>query len=149
MKVLLTADVKGCGKKGEIKEVANGYAQNYLFKNGLAKPANNDAILNQKQKDVANAFHKAEELKEAQLLGDKLSNLQITLYLKTGENGKTFGSVTSKEIAEKLAELGYQIDKKKIDCSQLKEVGNYKINVKLHPQVIVKINIIVEAKWKL
>ena len=149
MKVLLTADVKGCGKKGEIKEVANGYAQNYLIKNGLAKPANNDAILNQKQKDVANAFHKAKELKEAQLLGDKLSNLQITLFLKTGENGKTFGSVTSKEIAEKLAELGYQIDKKKIDCSQLKEVGNYKINVKLHPQVIVKINIIVEAKWRL
>lgn len=141
MKVLLTADVKACGKKGEIKEVANGYAQNYLFKNGLAKPANNDAILNQKQKDVANAFHKAEELKEAQLLGDKLSNLQITLYLKTGENGKTFGSVTSKEIAEKLAELGYQIDKKKIELDQIKSIGIYFAKIKLHPQVSVKIKI--------
>lgn len=141
MKVLLTADVKACGKKGEIKEVANGYAQNYLFKNGLAKPANADAILNQKQKDVANAFHKAEELKEAQLLGDKLSNLQITLYLKTGENGKTFGSVTSKEIAEKLAELGYQIDKKKIELDQIKSIGIYFAKIKLHPQVSVKIKI--------
>ena len=141
MKILLTADVKACGKKGEIKEVANGYAQNYLFKNGLAKPANNDAILNQKQKDVANAFHKAEELKEAKLLGDKLSNLQITLYLKTGENGKTFGSVTSKEIAEKLAELGYQIDKKKIELDQIKSIGIYFAKIKLHPQVSVKIKI--------
>lgn len=141
MKVILLADVKGCGKKGELKEVAAGFGQNFLLKKGLARLADTGAILDQKQKDSSNAFHKAEELKEAQLLGDKLSNLQITLYLKTGENGKTFGSVTSKEIAEKLAELGYQIDKKKIELDQIKSIGIYFAKIKLHPQVSVKIKI--------
>ena len=145
MKVILLADVKGCGKKGELKEVAAGFGQNFLLKKGLARLADTGAILDQKQKDSSNAFHKAEELKEAQLLGDKLSNLQITLYLKTGENGKTFGSVTSKEIAEKLAELGYQIDKKKIDMQQIKSAGHFSAIVKLHPQVSAKISIVVEA----
>lgn len=145
MKVILLADVKGCGKKGELKEVAAGFGQNFLLKKGLARLADTGAILDQKQKDSSNAFHKAEELKEAQLLGEKLANLQITLFLKTGENGKTFGSVTSKEIAEKLAELGYQIDKKKIDMQQIKSAGHFSAIVKLHPQVSAKISIVVEA----
>ena len=135
MKVILLADVKGCGKKGELKEVAAGFGQNFLLKKGLARLADTGA------KDSSNAFHKAEELKEAQLLGEKLANLQITLFLKTGENGKTFGSVTSKEIAEKLAELGYQIDKKKIELDQIKSIGIYFAKIKLHPQVSVKIKI--------
>ena len=145
MKVILTADVRGCGKKGEIKEVANGYGQNYLLKNGLARLADASAMSHKQQVESANAFHKARELEEAKALAKKLSGLQMSFKLKTGENGKTFGSVTSKEISEKLAELGYSIDKKKIDSDQIKTAGRYPVSLKLHPEVSAQIFVMVEA----
>lgn len=145
MKVILLSDVRGCGKKGEIKEVAAGYGQNYLVKNGLAKVADNSALSMHAQQSSADAFHKAEALKAAQNEAAKLKNLQIELTIKCGENGKSFGAVTSKEIAEKLAANGYNIDKKKIDCPSIKNAGIYSVNIKLHPQVSVAIKVIVTA----
>lgn len=145
MKIILTADVKGCGKKGEIKEVANGYAQNYLIKNGLAKLADNSSLSHQKQIESANNYHRAQELEQAMALAKQMQNLQLKFNLKVGENGKTFGSITSKEIAEKLAEIGYKIDKKKIIAEPIKSAGKYNILIKLHSDVTTKIVAIVEA----
>lgn len=145
MKVILLSDVRGCGKKGDIKEVAAGYGQNYLLKNGLAKVADNSALSMHAQQSSADAFHKAEALKAAQDQAAKLKSLQIELSIKCGENGKSFGAVTSKEIAEKLATKGYNIDKKKIECPVIKNAGTYYVNLKLHPQVVVAIKVIVSA----
>lgn len=145
MKVILINDVKGCGKKGEIKEVANGYAQNFLIKNSLAKIADNTSLSHQKQIESANKFHRAQELEHAMALSKQMQNLQLNFSLKVGENGKTFGSITSKEIAEKLAEMGYKIDKKKIIAEPIKSAGKYNILIKLHSDVTTKITVVVEA----
>lgn len=145
MKIILTADVKGCGKKGEIKEVANGYAQNYLIKNNLAKIADNSSLSHQKQIESASNYHRAQELEQAMALSKQMQNLQLNFSLKVGENGKTFGSITSKEIAEKLAEIGYKIDKKKIVAEPIKSAGRYNILIKLHSDVTTKITVVVEA----
>lgn len=139
MKVLLLKDVKGCGKKGEIKEVANGYAQNYLLKNSLAKVADNSALSMNNQRISAEQYHAEQALQAAKDEKQKLDKLTLTFEIKCGENGKSFGSVTSKEISEKLSQMGFQIDKKKIDCPALKEVGEYKISIKLHPKVTATI----------
>ncbi len=145
MKVVLLNDVKGCGKKGEIKEVANGYGQNFLIKNGLAKLADNGAIIMNSQKKSAEQFHFEQALQTAKSEKEKLEKLTLEFEIKCGENGKSFGSITSKEISEKLSQMSYQIDKKKIDCSQLKEVGIYKIKIKLHPQVVATINVKIQS----
>ena len=145
MKVILINDVKGCGKKGEIKEVANGYAQNFLIKSGLAKIADNSSLSHQKQIESANNYHRAQELEQAMALSKQMQNLQLKFSLKVGENGKTFGSITSKEIAEKLAEIGYKIDKKKIVAEPIKSAGRYNILIKLHSDVTTKITVVVEA----
>lgn len=145
MKVILLCDVRGCGKKGEIKEVAAGYGQNYLLKNNLAKVADNSALSMHAQQSSADAFHKAEALKAAKSEAEKLKNIQLEMTIKCGENGKSFGAVTSKEISEKLAERGYNIDKKKIDCPPIKNAGIYSVSLKLHPQVSVAIKVVVTA----
>ena len=146
MKVLLLKDVKGCGKKGEIKEVANGYGQNFLLKNGFARLADNSALSINNQRISAEQYHAEQALQAAKADKQKLDKLTLTFEIKCGENGKSFGSVTSKEISEKLAGLGFQIDKKKIDCPSIKEVGDYKIKIKLHPQVVATIDISIKSK---
>ena len=115
MKVVFLKDVRGTAKKGEIKEVADGYANNFLIKNGFAKKADNSAINESKGKAVANDYHKEQERLRALELKKVLDNKHIQLTIKCGENGKAFGSITSKEIAEELAKNGIEIDKKKIE----------------------------------
>lgn len=147
MKVVLLKDVKGTGKKGEIKEVADGYAKNFLIKNGFAKKANAEAISENNLQKESVAFHKEMEKQQAVALSEKLKDVKIVLSIKCGENGKTFGSVTSKEIAEQLKSKGYDIDKKKVEFTQpIKTIGIYKIQIKLHPEVSVKINLEVIAQ---
>lgn len=145
MKIVLLSDVRGCGKKGEIKNVADGYAHNFLLKNNLARVADNSALSAQAQKNSADAFHKAEALKAAQELKAKLEGLTVNMQIKCGENGKSFGAITSKELSEKLASLGYEIDKKKINCPSLKSAGSYNVEIKLHPAVQAKIKVTIEA----
>ena len=131
MKVIFKADVKGSGKKGEIKEVSDGYARNFLIKKGLAEEATAGGIAEIKQRNDAEAFHKAEEIKRIQALADKLKTAEVVLTVKGGD-GKIFGSVTSKEISAALAKAGYQIDKKQILLGEpIKVAGNYRIDVKL------------------
>ena len=141
MKVILLKDVKGTGKKGDVVTVSDGYATNYLIPNKIAQNANATNVnLNNQAK--ASEAHKAEVvLSEAKELKQKLENLNIELGIKCGENGKTFGSITSKEIADKLADMGYDIDKKKIDFTPVKTIGLFHVKIKLHPQVITTINV--------
>ena len=142
MKVVLLKDVKGTGKKGEIKEVADGYGKNFLIKNGYAVIANASAVNeNIRQKEAA-AYHKEMEKQEAVKLGEKLKVVTIKIAIKCGENGKAFGSITSKEIAENLKAQGLEVDKRKIELSEpIKAIGSYQILVKLHPEVSTKISV--------
>ncbi len=139
MKVVLLKDVKGTGKKGEVKEVSDGYAKNFLLKNGSAKIANNSALNeNAGQKD-AQKFHKNQEILAAKELAKKIEGKAVTLKIKCGENGKTFGSVTSKEISDELAKMGINLDKKKIDLKEpIKLTGSYNVLARVYPEITAK-----------
>ena len=136
MKVVLQKDVKGSGKAGQIVEVSDGYARNYLFPNRLATIADKGATQNATQQKEATAFHKEQERLAAVELGKAINGQVLSLAVKCGENGKVFGSITSKEIAEELGKKGFVLDKRKIELeSPIKNTGTYKVAVKLHPQV--------------
>ena len=147
MKVVLLCDVRGTGKKGDIKEVSDGYAQNFLLKTGKARKADNGAISENKMKIQANDYHKEMQKQDAIALGEKIKGTKISLPIKCGDNGKTFGSVTAKEIADALAKKGFELDKRKIELKEpLKTIGEYEITVKLHPEVSVKFNLEIVAE---
>lgn len=136
MKVVLLKDVKGTGKKGEIKEVADGFATNFLFKNNMAKRADSNAINENNMQKSAQNFHKQEEIKEAKELAKQIEGKLITLKIKCGANGKMFGSVTSKEIADALIKENIKLDKKKIDLKEpIKNIGVYKVVAKIYPEI--------------
>lgn len=136
MKVVLLKDVKGTGKKGDIKEVADGYASNYLFKNNLAKRADNTALNENQGQKIAQKFHKQEEIKTAQALAKEIEGKVVTLKIKCGANGKMFGSVTSKEISEALSQINITLDKKKIELKEpIKTLGVYKVTAKVYPEI--------------
>ncbi len=147
MKVVLLENVRGTGKKGEIKEVADGYAKNYLFKNKLARLADNSAMNENKNQNEATKYHKAQELAAAKELSKKLNGKNVLLKIKCGNNGKTFGSITSKEIAEELAKTGINLDKKKIELKEpIKLTGIYHVTAKIYPEVSAKFTVEVEAE---
>lgn len=146
MKVVLLKDIKGCGKKGDIKEVADGYANNFLIKNNFAKKADNSAINESKGKESAADYHKEQERQRALKLKEVIDKISLTLTIKCGENGKVFGSVTSKEIADALLKQGIELDKKKIDLSEpIKSTGTYQIIAKIYPNIVAKFNLTVES----
>lgn len=142
MKVIFLKDVKGSGKKGEIAEVSDGYARNFLIKKGLAEEATAVKINSLNIKKGAEDFHRQEEIKALKEEAKKLNGTQITLKIKCGENGKVFGSVTAKEIADELAALGYTVDKKRVILKDpIKLLGVYAVDVKFLPEVIAKIKV--------
>ena len=144
MKVVLLKDVKGSGKAGDIIETKDGFAQNFLIKRGLAKVADATALNENKAKKEAEAFHRAETLKANKELREKLDGKTVEVKVKSGANGKFFGSVTNKEIADKLFELGFDIDKKKIIIADgIKLPGNYSATVKISPEETAKINLVI------
>ena len=148
MKVILKADIKGVGKKDQVINASDGYARNFLFPKNLAVEANAENMSKLKAKQDSNAFKKSQEKDEAQKVAEKLSKILLKIKVKSGANGKIFGGVSSKEIAENL-EKQYQIkvDKKKIDLKDtIKTLGTFNINIKLFEGVIgkVKIDIISE-----
>lgn len=147
MKVILQKDVKGSGKKGDIVNVSDGYAKNFLLKNGLAVVADSkNSLINASQKQ-ADEYHKEQERLKAVELGKKIEGKTIVLTVKCGENGKLFGAVTSKEISEYFKQnLNLDIDKHKIVLDgAIKTVGEQKVTVKLHASVSVKFNLIVKV----
>jgi len=145
MKVVLIEDVKSLGKKGDVVEVSEGYARNFLLAKKHAVEAT-AANLNTLKLQKANADRiAAEQLAEAKEQAAKLAAVEVTVSIKAGENGKTFGSVSSKEIAEALAKKGVEVDKKKIVLPDaIKEFGKYDVKVKLHKDVQgnVKVNVV-------
>ena len=147
MQVILLKDVKGTGKKGDIVKVADGFGKNFLIKNGFAMSCNSENMSAHNQQQQAQKFHKAVELQEAKDLANKLKDFSITLSTKCGENGKIFGSITSKEIADKLHECGFKIDKKKIILSSpIKCIGHYTLTAKIYPEVSTTFNLEVTAE---
>ena len=144
MKVILKADVKGSGKKGDILDVSDGYAKNFLLKKGLAEIATSSGINEIQQKKKADEFHKAETLKVQRELAAKLNGVTVPVSIRAGENGKVFGSVTTEKIASALSELGYEVDKKRIATKEtIKNVGEYEAEVKFTEGVSAKIKIVV------
>lgn len=146
MKVILQKDVKGSGKKGDIINVADGFGV-YLLKNNLACKADNSGMqINASQKQ-ADAYHKEQERLKAVELGKQIANKTVILKVKCGENGKLFGAITSKEIAEAIkSNLNIEVDKRKILLeNNIKTVGEQELAIKLHPTVTVKFNLKVEV----
>ena len=140
MKVILKHDVKGTGKKGDILDVSDGYAKNFLLKKGLAEQASSVAVNSLKLQKEAEERRRAEEAAAIRALAKTMDKSKVTLSIKCGENGKVFGSVTSREIAAKLAELGYDVDKKKIVLKDpIKTVGDYTIEIRLMEGVSAKV----------
>jgi len=136
MKVLLKSDVPKVGKKGELLEVKEGYARNFLFPNGLAIEANSGTMKQFEEGKKSQDRKKEREKEEAQALAAKIGGITISLKHKAGDEGRLFGSITSAEIAEALKQKGFEIDKKKIVLDDpIRLVGEYTVKVKLHPEV--------------
>lgn len=147
MKIILKADVKALGKKGQVFEVSDGYARNFLFPKGLAIEATSGNLNDIASKKVNEERKKEKEKQEAQALAAKLSAITIEVSTKTGEGGRLFGSVTNKEIAEALkAKHGVDLDKRKLEMKDpIKTLGTFTIQAKLHPEVTAQLQVQVKA----
>lgn len=142
MKVILKQDVKGTGKKGDIIDVSDGFAKNFLLKKGLAEIASSVAVNSLKLQKEAEERRRAEEVKAIKELAAKIDKTTVDVGIKCGENGKVFGSVTAKEIADELTALGYTVDKKRVILKDpIKLLGVYAVDVKFLPEVIAKIKV--------
>ena len=145
MKVILKQDIKGVGKKDQVINAADGYARNYLFPKNLAVPADTGNMNNLKAKNESNAFRKGEDLKEAKDLAEKIKKITLKINIKAGENGRLFGSVTSKEIAEALKkDYNIDVDKKKIQLKEaIKTSGTTRVEIKLFEGVTASLLVMI------
>lgn len=149
MKVIFLQDVKGTGKKGQLKEVSDGYARNYLFPKGLAEAANPANLNKLKEQQKREQRRKQAELEEAQAIAKKLADLSLTILTKkVGEGGRLFGSITSKQISQELKKQHQiNIDKKKIQLPDpIRTVGATRITLKLHSQVTSELTVFVQME---
>ena len=146
MEVILLEDVKNVGKKGDVVKVNDGYGRNVLIKQNKGLEATGKNLNDLKLKKANDDKIAAEILAAAQELGKKIEESEITVAIKVGEGGKSFGSVSSKEIAEEVkSQLGYDVDKKKVQLKDaIKNVGTHDVKIKLHPKVTttLKVNVI-------
>lgn len=146
MKVILTADVKGQGKKNDIINVSDGYARNYLIKNKLAVEATSSRVNSLEISKKADEHRKAVEKAEAVALAQRINGMNVVVKIKVGETGKLFGSLNTQSVADALKEKGVEIDKKKIVINDvIKSVGTYDVVVKPYAEVSAKIKVTVEA----
>ncbi len=144
MKVILLADVKGHGKKGELCNVSDGYARNFLFPKKLAIEADNTALNELKNREESAAHHKQEEINAAKATANLLEGKTVTVKAKAGSNGKLFGSVTSKEIAAEIENsLKVKIDRKKMQVADIKNFGEYTAEIKLYQGISAKVTVVV------
>ncbi len=142
MKVVLLSDVKGQGKKGELCNVSDGYARNFLFPKNLAVAADSAAMSELKSREQAKEHHKKEEIAAAKAMAEKLEGKTVTIKAKAGANGKLFGSVTSKEIAAEIKNsLNMDIDRKKMTVADIKNFGEYTAEIKLYTGISAKITV--------
>lgn len=144
MKVILLADVKGQGKKGELCNVSDGYARNFLFPKKLAIEADSTAMNELRNKQSADAHHKAEEKAAAQAVYDTINGKNITIKAKAGASGKLFGAVTSKEVAAEInKQFSVSVDKKKVSMNDIKSFGEFSAEVKLYNGFTAKVGVYV------
>ena len=144
MKVILKEDVKGQGKKGQLVNVSDGYARNFLLPRGLAMEADAQAMNDLKNKDEAARHHAAMEKQNAEEAAKALKGKTVKLTAKAGSAGRLFGSVTTKEVAEGLkAQFQVEVDKRKISMADVKAFGSYEAEVKLYPGISAKITVMV------
>ena len=148
MKLMLTQDVKGQGKKDQIIEVSDGYARNFLLPRGLAKPADAKAVSDAKNREASKAHKIATEKAAASEIARKLESIKVTILAQAGTDGRLYGSVTAKEIGEELQKQhNVTVDRRKISLdSPIKTFGVYKLDVKLYTDVVGKITVEVKSK---
>jgi len=147
MKVILLKDVKGKGKKGDIINISDGYARNYLFPRKLAEEATQNSInILNKQKEKERKL-KLAEIEKAQKLAESLKGKELKIIAKAGENGKLFGAITNKDIANEInKKFNLNIDKKKVFINTIKLLGAYDVELKLYPDISTKVKVIVEKQ---
>lgn len=147
MKVILNQDIKGQGKKGDLIDVSDGYARNFLFPKNLAIPATKENINVLKGQQESREYRQQKELEHAQDTASKISEISVVLKAKAGDNGKLFGSITSKDVSEALTEQHHiKIDKKKFVLPDgIKSLGTTQVDIKIHPGVTAKLKVNVES----
>jgi large subunit ribosomal protein L9 len=147
VKVILTADVDKLGKSGELKAVADGYAQNFLIPRKLAVPAAGGAY-RAWQHDIASREDKRQrEREDAEIIANRIASTTLTMGVKVGEGGKLYGSITAKEIADALGRRGIEVDRHKVDLEEpLKSLGTYKVAVKVYAGMTPEVTVVVEPK---
>jgi len=145
MKVVLKEDVKSLGKKGELVNVSDGYARNFLFPKNLATQANAQAMNELKNREEAKKHHAKQELDKANAVKEKINDKTVNLTAKAGQGGKLFGAITAKEIAENIEkEFSVEIDKKKISLeNDIKQFGTYSAAIKLHTGITANVFVVV------
>lgn len=147
MKVILLKDVEKLGKQFEIKEVADGFAKNFLFPRKLAIPANKTNLKWLEKKKIQIVMKAEAELKKTQQIATTLDGVELIFYLKVGPDGKVFGSVTKQKIAEKLKEMGHKVSKGQIVLAKpIKEIGEFPVKIKLPHNLEVEIKVITQEK---
>ena len=145
MKVILKQDIKGVGKKDQVVNAADGYARNFLFPKNLAVPADSGNMNNLKAKNESIQYRKGEDIKEAKEIAEKMKKITLKIAVKAGDNGKLFGAVTAKEIAESLKkDHKIDVDKKKILLSEsIKVAGTTRVEIKLNEGVMASVLVMV------
>lgn len=148
MKVILLKDVKGTGKKGEVKEVSDGYARNFLLPKKMAVVADNTNVKELNEKNKSKELKAQKEYEEAVALGKKMEDMAVTIYSKAGDGGRLFGSITSKDIAEQLKKQhGIDVDKRKVLLDEpIRVLGSRFVEIKMHQKVTTKIRVDVREK---
>ena len=147
MKVIFIKDLKGQGKKGEVKEVKDGYGMNFLIKNGYAIKATDGSLTRLQKENEANALEENLLIKEKEAEKNQLQKEKIEFFVKTGKDGRIFGTITTKQIKEKLNDLGYKIDKKLIFMDHtIDSLGVHVVKIELHKKVVAEVKIQVSSK---
>lgn len=150
MKVILNKDIKGTGKKGEVINVSDGYARNFLFPRNLAKQASGDNMKALDEQKKGKEIRDDRVHQDAMELGEKMKEMIIEIYTKAGDGGKLFGSVTSKDIADILKKKhSITVDKRKIMLDEpIRTLGTYNVEMKIHPKVVTQVKVAIKEKNK-
>lgn len=147
MKVIFIKDVKGQGKKDEIKEVKDGYAMNYLIKNKYAVPYTETSNKRLNDEIKERKIQEEKEIEEANKIKEKLKKEKISFKVKTGKEDRVFGSISSKQIKDELDKLGYKIDKKKIILdTPISSLGHHFVKIELHKKVVAELEIVLNKE---
>ncbi len=148
MKVILNKDLAPLGEEGDVKEVARGYARNYLFPRGIALPYTDRNVKLFESRQAEIDARKAQKRQDAAGLKDKLAALELNLTMPAGPNGKLYGAVTNQTIAEELGKQGFEIERKRIEISgnNIKSVGRYKVVVKLYENASAEVSVVIQGQ---